>query len=148
MTSKVRFNNKQNTHKTHNHQPKKRTFLSCSISPSASFIAKLGFLSCGEKNRPMNVRVFLVVAVAVILLFKKCRDSWSFSAAPSRWAGPLRRRAGRSSLWTSCQNLSPQSSATSGAGTTEGPTLWGPKSEAVSAAKSEVAPFVFCAALS
>ena len=29
MTSKVRFNNKQNTHKTHNHQPKKRTFLSC-----------------------------------------------------------------------------------------------------------------------
>ena len=35
----------------------------------------------------MNTRVFLVVAVAVILLF---------SAAPSRWAGPSRRRAGRS----------------------------------------------------
>ena len=56
----------------------------------------------------MNARVFLVVAVAVILLFK-CRDSWSFSAAPSRWAGPSRRRAGRSSPWTSCRNLSPPS---------------------------------------
>ena len=35
-----------------------------------------------------------------------------------RWAGPSRRRAGRSSPWTSCRNLSPPSCATSGAGTT------------------------------
>ena len=36
-------------------------------SPSTSFIVKFGFF------RSMNVRVFLVVAVAVILLFKNPR---------------------------------------------------------------------------
>ena len=42
------------------------------VQPSASFIARL-FLSVGKKSGPMNARVFLVVAVAVILLFKMPR---------------------------------------------------------------------------
>ena len=39
----------------------------------------------------------------------KHEDCWSCFAAQSRLAEPSRRRAGRSSPWTSCQNLSPQS---------------------------------------
>ena len=48
-------------------------------------VAKFGFLSRGEKS-PMNARVFLVVALAVILLFKKC-DSWTFSGSAFEAAG-------------------------------------------------------------
>ena len=73
------------------------------------------FLSVGKKSGPMNVRVFLVVAVAVILLFKNAEAPGAFLR--HQVGGPSRRRAG-SSPWTSCRNLSRQSSATSGAGTT------------------------------
>ena len=36
------------------------------------------FLSVGKKSGPMNVRVFLVVAVAVILLFKNAETPGAF----------------------------------------------------------------------
>ena len=72
----------------------------------------------------MNARVFLVVAVAVILLFKNAETPGAFLR---HQVGGQGLRAGRSSPWTSCRNLSPPSCATSGAGTTlrfRGTSTW------------------------
>ena len=69
------------------------------VQPSASFIAKFGFLSRGEEIRSVNARVFLVVAVAVILLFKNAETPGAFlrhqvggqglRRLPGHWASPV-----------------------------------------------------------
>ena len=61
----------------------------------------LFFIRRKKKSGPMNARVFLVVAVAVILLFKNAETPGAF-LRHQVGAGPSRRRAGRSSPWTLC----------------------------------------------
>ena len=103
-----------------------------SMTPGATRLSKL--VGCALSRSVFSLWQSPHSACKVCTLpAKACLGTtWSSSQAPvsiglNVWAGPSRRRAGRSSPWTSCRNLSPPFCATSGAGTTlrfRGTSTW------------------------